>query len=156
MITDILAVVLALIGVIVMFYYRQQHARSVGKEYFYGIVGLFLLLALLAVLIDFYTYAPAPVASSVWAANIVSNTVYQNGNASTLYLYAVTQGSSAAYIGSNANALVLVANQDAVLSGATGSVVYNLTETVVVPPYYYYRFNYAGITAFSGEYSNTT
>ena len=67
-----------------------------------------------------------------------------------------TQGTSAAYIGSNANALVLVANEDVVLSGVVGSILHNFTETVVVPPYYYYKFNYTGTTAFTGEYSNTT
>lgn len=152
---DVLAIVVALAAIVTLFYMRQTSARSVGKEYFYGIVGMFLLLALVAVVIDFYNTAPTAANSAVYNANIVSNTLYQNGNYSTLYVYADTSAFATAYVGANAASLVKVANESAVFVGGIGVVQYNLTETVAVPPYYFYLFNYSD-TKFVAEYSNTT
>jgi hypothetical protein len=153
--SDILAIVIALCAVIGLFYYKQTTAKSVGKEYFYGIVGLFLLVALVAVLIDFYSNQPTPVASGFYTANIVSNTIYQNANNSVLYIYAVTQGMAAASMGGSSNTLGVVANESATYVGV-GALTYNITEMVAVPAYWYYKFNYLGTTKFIAGYTNTT
>ncbi|MGC8649287.1 MAG: hypothetical protein ACP5UN_03680 [Candidatus Micrarchaeia archaeon] len=90
-------------------------------------------------------------ASSLGSLTIVSNTVYQNTNSSPLYIYTTTSSSLKGWMGSSTTNLQLVMNDQ-----ATNEITlqYNDTSLLVVPPEWYYKFNFTNGT-FYGEYITT-
>lgn len=96
-------------------------------------------------------------ASSLGSLSINTNTVYQNTNTtSPLYIYAITNGGYASgYIGSTSGNLIYVLNSTIVLSGVIGAVLsYKVPMTLIVPPGWYYKFNYSSSEQFQGMYSS--
>lgn len=87
-------------------------------------------------------------AASLIPANIVSNTIYQNPNSTrTLLIYSVTKSAPlSAWLGSSANTLTEVVDNtggSVTVSATVYSLAgYNMTALVVVPPSWYYKYNY--------------
>jgi len=95
-------------------------------------------------------------ASSIKVLSIASNTIYQNTNSSPLYIYATTSSQLKGWLGASSNSLQLVINdQGQLVTTLTGvSLTYNDTTLLVVPPQWYYKFNFTSGN-FIGEYIST-
>ena len=67
-----------------------------------------------------------------------------------------TLGTSQGYVGATSGSLLQVYNVTETLYGVVGaSFWYNLSAFMVVPPSYYFKINYTGVTEFQGTYSST-
>ncbi len=95
-------------------------------------------------------------ASSIKSLAISSNSVYQNTNSSPLYIYATTSSQLKGWLGASSNSLQLAINDQAmIVTTLTGiSLTYNDTTLLVVPPQWYYKFNFTSGN-FIGEYIST-
>ncbi len=150
-----LELIIAMCAVVIVLAMRHSAPAdkntTVARQYFFGFLGLFFLLILVGTAVAYFqTYTGQ--FSNTYHATIATNTLYQNTNSSVLYLYVTTAGTSTAFIGSNQLSLTSIGNVY-----ATGSSVsYNAMQTVVIPPNWYYKFNYTGTTSFIGEYTNQT
>ena len=87
-------------------------------------------------------------AASLIPANIVGNTIYQNTNSTrTLLIYSVTKSAPlSAWLGSSANTLTEVVDNtggSVTVSATVYSLAgYNMSALIVVPPSWYYKYNY--------------
>jgi hypothetical protein len=87
---------------------------------------------------------------------VTANTAYQNTNATApLYIYSITHSAPlTAYVGSAPSSMSEVAYEDGgsvTISSIVYSLAgYNMSTTIVVPPKWYYKFNFTNAT-FHGE-----
>ena len=89
-------------------------------------------------------------ASSIFNMSPTTNTIYQNTNSIPLTIYADDKSSFLiGWIGSSPASLTKVIYSNFTLI-STISLVYNNTETMVVPKNWYYKFNYSKAN-FKGE-----
>ncbi len=154
---DLVIIVLALTAFFAM---KEFTSVNSATRFFYGLMVLLMLLSLAASLLDFYsTYSPPP-ASLAGRITVNSNTVYQNDNESALFIYAYTEQAGepiTAWIGKNSLTTHLVSATYAQIG--TGLLTVNETSLIVVPAFWYYKYNYTscgGCVIFTGEYTNTT
>ena len=93
---------------------------------------------------------------SLASLSLTTNTIYQNTNATApLYIYSITHSAPlSAYLGSSPSNMLEVAYEDG--GGVTVSAIvyqlagYNMSSMVVVPPEWYYKFNFTS-ASFYGE-----
>lgn len=96
-------------------------------------------------------------ASSVFPMTLATNTFYQNANSIPLIIYATDRsGTIFGYIGNSTANMKAVIHDNFTLAIAGGTLVYNNTETMVVPQDWYYKFNYTTTPIFRGEFVNYT
>jgi hypothetical protein len=86
---------------------------------------------------DIYVGNPS---ASLQPLSIATNTLYQNSNYSTLYIYATSNSGLKAWLGLNQSQMQMVISD------------YNNTALLVVPPQWYYKFNFT-TGNFIGEYT---
>ena len=109
------------------------------------IKGLGILIFLMFVMVGsvYMSAAQGETTGALFTMNVISNTMYQNANTVPLYIYASATGGIQSFMGSNNIQLSFVQS--------SGS------QTLVVPPNFYYQLNYTGTyNSFAGELLNTT
>ena len=75
-------------------------------------------------------------AATLYPITPTSNALYQNNNATNLYIYARGPGGIKGYLGATANTLVEISNYSA------PQTVHRDTALLIVPPKYYWKLNY--------------
>lgn len=108
-----------------------------------------LVLTLLAL-------APLAQASSLFPLAPASNTVYQNTNSTPLEIYSIAISSSlSGYMGANSQTMNMIIESRGGSVTVTSVVYqlagYNLSAVMIVPPNWFYKFNYTS-ASFYGEY----
>ena len=118
--------------------------------------SMFLAVPVLLVAAFYMLNLPSLSVGSPFTMNVVSNTIYQNTNSSTLYIYSITHSAPlTAWLGSNTSNMPEVVDERGgsvdvagVLYSLTG---YNMSAVLAVPQGQYYKFNYTD-ASFVGEY----
>ena len=132
-------ILLAFVAVVFGFVLLAESKIKAEKVFYI----LFAFIAMIALLgwADIYASNPS---ASLQPLSIASNTLYQNSNYSTLYIYATTSSKLQAWLGANQSQMQLVINdQGQLVTTLTGvSLTYNDTALLVVPPGWYYKFNF--------------
>lgn len=104
-------------------------------------IGILLFILFIMTASVFMTIAQSVPSGVLFPMNVVSNTLYQNANSVPLYVYGTASGGLQTFIGTNTAQLSFVQS--------SGS------QTLVVPPNYYFIINYSGsYNSFSGEQIN--
>lgn len=114
----------------------------------------------IGILLTVYILLGIASASSIFPLSLTTNTPYQNTNATApLYIYVIsttTAGAyTAGYVGPTSSNLIYVSNTVAIITGVGGvGITQQSSTTMVVPPLWYYQFNYTGSDQFQGMYSS--
>ncbi|MGC8940922.1 MAG: hypothetical protein ACP5JY_02725 [Candidatus Nanoarchaeia archaeon] len=111
-------------------------SKSRPEKIFYIFFAFIAMIALLG-WADIYVGNPS---ASLQPLSIATNTLYQNSNYSTLYIYATSNSGLKAWLGLNQSQMQMVISD------------YNNTALLVVPSQWYYKFNFT-TGNFIGEYT---
>jgi hypothetical protein len=115
---------------------------------------------ILPFLFAFALFAQLSFGTSPFPMNIISNTIYQNVNATPLSIYVTTHSATlSGYMGSNqlnmSEAIKLTGGSVTVTSVVYSLAGYNMSAYLLVEPNEYYKFNFTDAN-FIGQYAPAT
>lgn len=135
---------MALLTVLAVFAMKQHGSTTPARDFFYGFMSFVVVILLVSVLITYYSSGTSQ--ASLKATTFATNTVYLNNATTPLYIYAITNGSVSGWLGNSTTPNTLAVSSSGTFVGSGGSLTYNMTSTMVVPPQWYFKFNYTANT----------
>lgn len=136
----ILSITIILMGFSFLMIEKQPWLMADRKIRGVGVIIFFMFIMTASV---FMSAAQQQTTATLFPMNVITNTVYQNTNSSSLFIYATASGGVQSFMGNSIADISFVQS--------SGS------QTLVVPPFFYYQLNYTGsYTSFAGEILNTS